>query len=1255
VRYRILGPLEVDPVIDHPALRRAKPRALLALLLLHANEVVSTDLLLDALWGGSPPPRAMGSLQNYVSHLRKALGDDVLATRPPGYVLRVQPEELDLAVFERLVAEARTADASARAERLRSALALWRGPALADFAYEQFAQAEIGRLDELRLTALEERIDADLELGRHGELVGELEALVTEHPLRERLRGQLMLALYRAGRQADALAAYRDGRRLLREELGLDPGEELRKLERAILKQDAALVGEPAPATAVLPAPTVRKVVTILFADVVGHTRLASSVDPESLRNVMRRFFSSMRTVIERHGGTPEKFAGDEVMAVFGVPVVHEDDALRAVRAADQMRTALEELSAELERDHAVRLELRIGVNTGEVVAGDPGEVPLVTGDAVNVGKRLQEAAQPGEIVLGPMTLALVRDAVETEALGPLELRNRPEPLQAFRVVELIADAPGVARRLDAPLVGRRKELRKLRAAHARARDKSTAVLALVVGDAGIGKTRLARELTAGVADEADVLVGRCVSYGEGATYLPLVDVVRQATRDQALEELLADDEDADAIARGLRALTTPDGGALPAGEASWAIGRFLRTLARRRPLVLVLDDLQWAEPTLLDLLEQVVERTEDVPLFVLATARGELLERRPQWADAHVSIPLGPLADDDAANLIANLAEDDIDASVRARIAEAAEGNPLFAEQVLAFVLEQGPSALDVLPPTIEALLASRLDTLDRSERAIVERASVVGRDFRQSEVGALSPPEEAGTVGSALNALVRRAFVRPRRATAATEDAFAFNHVLIRDVAYAAVPKERRGELHERFADWLTRRGDAPDEIVGYHLEQAFQCAHELRPGIRHARQLAFEAGECLARAGMVAFKRADLPAVTNLLERAAALLPQRTERRRTLLSEVGLAASLAGDNARAESALAEAIQISSQEGDRCAELRAAMELAHIHLHQQEAGVAPDALIDLVESAIPTFEGAGDHRSLGRAWILLGAAQGSYRCSNALWEEAAELAMTHYRAAGWPITRCADELASALFYGPRPVDEALARLTDLLHEDVGRGGEANLLFSIGALHGLAGRFDEGRTLVGQARLVVEELGFAGAVAEGDLQAAMIEALAGELDVAERLYRASCETLERRRHFGRLATAAAELADVLYDQGSFAEAERWARTAQAHTGTGDVSAEFSWRAALAKVRAQQDEHEEAETLVREAIRLVAATDALNQHGKVLLSLALLLRRAGRSQEAADAAREASALFMRKGSVVLKASADALQQELVAV
>ena len=543
MEFRILGPLEVVDGGGPLALQRHKSRGLLAYLVLHPNEVVSTDRLVDALWGEEAPPTAIASLHNSVSRLRKALGADVLVSQPPGYVLRVRPEQVDWIRFERLVDEARQADARERAEKLRAALALWRGPPLADLAFEPFAQADIGRLEATRLAALEDRIDADLALGRHGALVAELEALVAEHPLRERLRGQLMLALYRSGRQVDALAAYRDARRLLHEEQGLEPGEDLQRLERAILVHDAALAPPARPAAPVPepprpepPAPTVtpasRKVVTVLFADVISSTALGDSLDPEALRDVMSSFFEEMRAAIERHGGTVEKFAGDSVMAVFGVPVAHEDDALRAARAAVEMRDALSALNDVLERDRGVRLDLRTGINTGEVVAGDASSrQTFVTGDAVNVAKRLEEGAAPGEIVLGPATFARVRNAVDAEPVAPLDLRGKPQPLAAHRLLRVLEGAPPFARRLDAPLVGREGELARLRGEFERARDERRCVLVTVLGDAGIGKTRLVNELASSLREEARMLVGRCTAYGDGATYLPLTEVVRRAAR----------------------------------------------------------------------------------------------------------------------------------------------------------------------------------------------------------------------------------------------------------------------------------------------------------------------------------------------------------------------------------------------------------------------------------------------------------------------------------------------------------------------------------------------------------------------------------------------------------------------------------------------------------------------------------------------------------------------------------------------------
>ena len=1249
VRFRLLGPLEVDAAVDHPALRRHKPRALLALLLLHRNDVVSKDALLDGLWGESPPPRAVGSLQNYVSQLRRALGEDVLVTQPSGYELRVGPDELDLDWFERLVAEAAGKGPAERAERLRSALALWRGPAFADFTYEPFAQAAIARLEELRLVALEARIDADLELGRHAQLVVELEALVAENSLRERLRGQLMRALYRSGRQSDALAVYRDGARLLREELGLEPSEALRRLERAILEHDASLAAEerPTPAPEPAPTPTVRKIVTVLFADVAGHTRLTSTLDPEAVRDVMTRFFGTMRAVIERHGGTIEKYSGDEVMAVFGVPTAHEDDAVRAVRAAADMRSALAELNESLERDRGVRLAIRVGINTGEVVTGDASAGPLVTGEAVNVGKRLQEHAAPGEVLLGPVTLALARDFVEAAPVGSLELRGRTEPLPAFRFVRL-GDVAERAVSLAVPLVGRRNDLRRLRNAYRSARDERRCKLAFVVGEAGIGKSRLVRELVLAFSDEAGVLVGRCVSYGEGATFLPIGDVVRQATRERSLAELLADEEDASVVADRVSALTEPGDASMPVGDSFWAVRRFLEALARYRPLVLVLEDVHWAEPTFLDLVEYVAGQASDAPLLVVAVARPDLLERRPAWSSLQEAtlVRLEPLDEAESQTLIAHLAaEADLDEHALARVAAAAEGNPLYAEQLLALLREQGPDALEALPPTIEALLASRVDALAPAERAVAERAAVVGRLFAREAVVALSPPEEAGSVGGALTALERKAFIRESRAE---PGAIGFYHVLIRDTVYRAIPKARRAELHERHADWLARRGEAPDELVGHHLEQAYRQLAELAPESRHGRQLATEAGERLGRAGIRAFQRGDVPATLNLLERATSLLPEESERRRELLIELGVAGRLAGQTT---DLLEGPVAAWERIGDRRHSLRAQLERAYFRAlgHGRSEDV-----ITMAERAIPIFEAVGDHRALGRAWLLTGSIHAGFECRYAVAEVAFEHALEHYRSAGWPISLCAAELAAALFFGPRPVDEGLTRSAELRSEDIGVLGEANLDVWVAGLQALRGRFDEARQLVARARKVYDDLGLTvGAAQTCGHVGGMLELLGGDAEAAERVFRQSCETFARHEAWAPLATRAAELAEALYAQGDITEAEQWADLARRHTSEGDVSAEFSWRAVLAKIRAQQGAIEEGEALAREAVAFTERTDAINQRGYVLLSLAEVLRIAGSIEEASTCAASAADLFARKGNVVSAARAKDFRTTLI--
>ena len=821
MEFRILGPLEALEEGERVALGGSRQRALLAVFLLHANETLSTDRLIDELWGERPPTTAGKTVQVRISRLRKALtagsddsgGDGLLVTRDYGYELRLDPDRLDSHRFERLAAEGRRELAAGRPEAavsaLERALSLWRGEPLGDLAYEPFAQLEIARLRDMRVAVREQLIDAKLALGGHSDVVGELEALIGENPLRERLRGQLMVALYRGERQADALQAYQDARRRLVEELGIEPGQRLRDLERAILAQDPALqlapleaaepppvLGASTPATdgsarfpgvdrespvEVATSRRARKVVTVMFCEVTGSTALGEELDPEALLGVMNRYFEELRAIIERHGGTVAKFIGGAVVAVIGIPRVHEDDALRAVRAAAEIRTRLPAISREV----GVELRFRTGVNTGLVLVGE-GE-NLAVGDAVNVAARLEQTAQPGEILLSESTHGLVRDAVEVEPLEALSLKGKSEPVASFRLLGVDPLAPGLARRFDVPLVGRERELRLLGEGWDRAVKEAGCHLFTLLGAAGVGKSRLVAELLSDVGDEARVLAGRCLPYGEGITFWPLV------------EALSLVGEPAQPVLERLRT-----GGTVRPEELFFEVRRSLESLAAERPVVLHVDDLQWAEPMLLDLLDHVVELSRDTPILVLCTARPELLEDRPAWGGGKLNattMMLEPLRTAECEALLVELG-DELDPPARARVVSASEGNPLFLEEMSALARETGSHAV---PPTIQALLAARLERLAVEEREVLQRGAIEGEVFHRPAVRALSDERTETELDLQLAGLVRKELIRPHRATIQGEDAFRFRHLLIRDAVYDGLPKTRRAELHERFARWL------------------------------------------------------------------------------------------------------------------------------------------------------------------------------------------------------------------------------------------------------------------------------------------------------------------------------------------------------------------------------------------------------------------------------------------------------------------
>jgi tetratricopeptide (TPR) repeat protein len=939
------------------------------------------------------------------------------------------------------------------------------------------------------------------------------------------------------------------------------------------------------------------------------------------------------------------------VLAVFGVPQQHEDDALRAVRAATELGQAITSLSVELEREHGVTIQIRTAINTGEVVSADPTSgQPSATGAAISVALRLHEAALPAEILLGPTTHQLVRETARTEPVEPVELGGTLGRTPAHRLV-LLSDTAGVKPPAHASFVGRTDELAQLTTAFEEVRAKNRSLVLTVLGDAGVGKSRLVAELAERLGDQARFVVGRCLSYGEGATYLPLAEIVRQVAPKrprEAIRTLLAGDEDADLVATRLTELTGDTEGA-STGEVFWAARRIFEAVARDQPLVVVLEDIHWAEPTLLDLVAYLDSWASDAPILMLCLARPTLLEERPGWGRSN-AIELQPFSADESIELVAALADErGLPDTVRARIVAVAEGNALFVEQLHAYLTEDvEPGEVESVPPSIEALLASRLDALDAGERRLIERAAVIGRDFPRSALMHLSPPDELAGLESRLASLERRGLIRSLRGRRGG-DSVRFHHVLIRDVAYTGTTKERRAGLHERHASWLEARTE-PDELVGYHAEQAHMYRKELKPSHPDVGRLAAWAGERLAAAGIRAWKRADTPATINLLGRAAALLPADDAERASVLCELGVAQGVCGDFDAGQATLVEASE-AALTGDRRTRLRAQIELLHLRLFSDPEGASAE-LLELAAKAIPVFEELNDERALGRTWRHVGHVR-SMEGRLGDWADSVEEALVHYRRSGWSASGCLAELSSALLHGPTPVGEALERCEDLLDDAADRAGRANVLAFLGGLEALDGRFDDARLHVAESTAIYEELGELHTQANNAGRVlGRIEMLAGDPAAATLIFRECCQTFERMHDAAGLSTVAAELGDALYAQGRYDEAESWLDVAERRAASDDVSAQWSWRRTRSKLLARAGALREAEALAREAERIAARTDALSDHGAVLLDVAEVLRLADRPTDAAQRIDEALVLFERKGNRVAAETSRALLSEL---
>lgn len=1253
---RILGSLEVEGAEGPIALPGGRAPALLAMLAINAGTVVSSDRLIDELWASSPPATSRTKLQGLVSSLRKRLeparraGEEpsILLTSSPGYLLAVATDRVDAHRFRRLVREAEGLPPVEKAETLRVALGLWRGPALADFTYEPFAQAEISALDGVRLQALQKRIEADLALHRHQELIPELEELVDAYPFREGFRGQLMLAYYRSGRQADALRLYHETQKTLREELGVDPGRSLQELEQAILHQDPQLDLQPLPAHvgAEADAPVERwlvegrKTVTVVLTEFLTNE---SRSDPERTHLAVRKARLAATELLEAYGGLVQGSIGGVLLTVFGVPHAHEDDAMRAARACVRLHQEVARIDPNGSTRPSTAMAARSGINTGEVIVGDPAvQESGISGNAVTAASALQREAQPGQVLIGETTRQLLGDAVLAVPVEPSIIDGRGRTIGAWILQGVIPGARPLQPRPDSPMVGRDAEIEWLERCLRRATDEETPELAVVVGDAGIGKTRLAMEFTSKLDPEITVLTGHCQAFGEGTTLWPIQEIVAEAAGGldrETIKRAMGSIDQAEPVAKRLAGLFEPEASDARMSALFPTIRSFLTAMASDRTVVVIFEDVHWAQQTLLDLVEYLATSIERNVLF-LCLARPEFADMRSAWLEADGiadSLYMQPLDDDRVEELLAQLsAGRPLTTETRHRLIELAQGNPLFVNQMLAALRDDSNITI---PATVQALLSARLDRLGPAERDVIRVASVLGAGFTLQLLMALLPEEARPSTQRHLQRLTDKKLVVPREGDAAQAEDYRFGHALIRLAAYRSITKERRAHLHERVAALIdqgeaTRDADV-DQLVGFHLEQAFRYRDELGDAGQDAATLAVRAGKRLARAGLSAFARFDAEAAEDLLARARELLPPDHSDMSEVKRQLAEAHQTMGHHEDALEVISELLDRPQEDVQLEHALR--LERVRTRLATGSDEIRLDGIAEEALRAQRVLQEAGDHAGLAQAWFTL--AEVEQQRGNVLeMERLARQALDSANASG--NTRYAlgamRLVATSLLIGPVPVSEAIEKCEDLTWR-----GQRNaaVLPVLGQLHAMAGEFEMAREMIGQARTILIETARARRpLSLVGRRAADVEILAGDLLSAERELRKTLD-LDLEMHLREeTSLIASMLSTVLIEQDRFDDAEPLIDISHENAPRWSVVAQTTAAAAQARLMAGRGEFEKAETLATTAVDSTPdempglRADRLADLGQVLIA-------SGRSEAAARALENAARLYSQKGNV----------------